>query len=183
MTITAILALLVQVVGLLNALLTASNIPAAVQTQALDAARKGIEVATQHVAALPGPGLPGQSGPTTEPSARAATYTVSSQRPGPAVTKIVFDPDPLTVANEIMRIRVWANDQTGVTAAWVVIDADSSSSTVPLSRVAGNAAEGIWLGDWEGNVVVSRLTVYRTKIYAVNAAGERAEIVMNWTNN
>lgn len=123
--------------------------------------------------------------PSSATSSRAETYNVISNEPGPKITKIVFDPDPLKVeANEKEKFWVWMNEPDNVAQAWAELDTNNLSTTIPLALAEGTATSGIWYGEWQGlAVAVKDLTVYHTKFYAVDTKAERTQLIMNWTNN
>ncbi|MBI4119613.1 MAG: hypothetical protein HY456_02075 [Parcubacteria group bacterium] len=185
MNLSVINAIIQSVAALLNLLAATPNIPSEIRMQAITAANQAIEMVNREIGSLANaPETPAaNSSIPAATKSRAVTYNVSSNEPGPTVTKIVFDPDPLKLLKERETFQVWIHDTDGVADARAVIDTDGASTTIPLKLTEGTVKEGVWSGEWKSPAPVSTFSVYRTKFYLADTLGNNSKIEMNWTNN
>ncbi len=115
--------------------------------------------------------------PSTDASSRAMGYTVSSNQHGPAITRIILDPDALQhKAGEALKFWVFLRDTRDVSRVWAQIDTDQGAWTVDLS-----GGLGLWYGEWQADVTHDKF--FHTYFFAANSKGETSKVEMNWTNN
>ena len=189
--ITSIIQAVTALLGLLSHL---TNVPIELKNQAVRVANEAMETVSRNLQVMPSSTAPAPSPATSAPAAsapafspatstRAIAYNVVSNEPGPAITKILFDPDPLTLSAEKVAFWLWIQDPDGVADAKAVFDTNNTSSTIVLKLADGTTKNGVWSGEWQSPAPTSTFAVYRTKFYTKDTLDNLSKVEMNWTNN
>jgi hypothetical protein len=75
------------------------------------------------------------------------TYRISSGQPGPKFTEASFEPlDPKKGEHQVMLFHVLHRAPIDAVSARAVLD--NGTYNIPLTRIEGTDADGVWKGEW-----------------------------------
>lgn len=111
-----------------------------------------------------------------ELSSRAENYTVSSAQ-RPHFTQAVIDPRDVQVG-EVQRLLVRMRDPDGVKGVVATTELDTTTLTLPLTLIWGDANDGIWSSSWTVRDTHERH--YVTRVAATNARRQTNSLDLVW---